>query len=462
MKTGFTQRLINAGLGLAICLFLSFSAEAQTPVPFFTEDFGGGLPAGWTTDDLNDNVPEVVWTYCSDPAGGAAVAGCHRVWDDGLNQQLPFQSTTATNGFLTVDSDAAGAVDHVAVVTSAAIDCSSQPTVVARFETHIGVFTIDAEVGAILQVSTDGTNFTDFTIFPGLVTGAAGNDGTQRWSLNPTIVEVDISSVAANQPQVFVRWQWTGNYEYHWNIDDFQLQDIVTPPPADETSVAFTLHAPSFATPRVHVDEVTFAGFASNNGIAEQTNVTLQATVTDAGGATVFDESASLATLPVDAEDELILITPTFTPPATVEEYIVNYNLFQDNADELPGDNSAQNRFVVTDFTFAKDNDITTTAFSPNDDAGMGVNDYEAGVFYNLLQADSLTTLSFAMAENDGNLDGLSVTLLVYEVLCDVFDDQACFDNFDDTQISPIAIAFYTFTADDENFDIIEVPLIDF
>lgn len=460
MKTGFTKRLAGWSFALLACLTFTFQTNAQTP--FYSEDFGGGLPAGWTTDDLNDNMPEVVWTYCSDPAGGTAVAGCHRVWDDGLNAQLPFASTTSANGFLTVDSDAAGNVDHVSVVTSAAIDCSGQPTVVARFETHIGVFTIDAEVGALLQVSTDGTNFTDFTIFPGLTAGGAGNDGVTRWSLNPTIVEVDISSVAGNESQVFLRWSWEGNYEYHWNIDDVVLQDAVTPPPVNETSVAFTIHATNFSTPRVHLEPFEFAGFASNNGTADQANLTLQTTITNNAGTTVYDESGVLGLVPSGTVDTLIEMPNTYTPPAMTDEYIVNYNLFQNDADEFPGDNSAQNRFVVSDNIFSKDNDIITTGFSPNDDAGNGVNAYQAGVFYNLTQADSVTNITFSMAENDDILDGKSVTLLLYQVNCDIFGDANCRDNFDDTQISPVALAFYTFGPDDANFDLITVPLIDF
>ncbi|MEM6725173.1 MAG: T9SS type A sorting domain-containing protein, partial [Bacteroidota bacterium] len=98
----------------------------------------------------------------------------------------------------------------------------------------------------------------------------------------------------------------------------------------------------------------------------------------------------------------------------------------------------------------------------PNDDDGNNLSNYQAGAFYQLLQADSVTSIQFSMAENDDLLENNTVTLVLYQVNCDVFGDEACQNNFDDSQLTAVGVAFYTFTTDDENFDIITVDLLDF
>ena len=203
----------NKLVAFSLILFMGvFGLQAQTA--FWSEDFSDGdIPEGWTNEDPSGN--NALWTWCGDPTTGA-MDGCPPVWDDNLNQQEPFGATTAGNGFVTMDSDAAGDVSHQSELTTSPIDCSAQGEVWLNFQTHIGVFTIPASTGALLRVSTNGDTWTDFAIFPNLTLDV-------RWSENPENIIVDISSVAANESTVYIQWQWIGNFEYLWSIDDVQL-----------------------------------------------------------------------------------------------------------------------------------------------------------------------------------------------------------------------------------------------
>lgn len=222
---------IATDVPVTVCVFLvlvmfASAASAQGNV-LFQEDFSSGFPIGWSTSDPSGN--ERLWSYCSDPtnenaASPGSTTGCHTIWDDLLNNQGPFAASTSGNGFMTVDSDAAGDIMHTSRLTTSAFDFSSNARVAIQFQSHIGVFTLDADPFAVLQVGTDGVNWTDFVVFPGLVTGAP-NPPTQRWSFNPTLVSLDLTSVAAHEPVVFLRWQWTANFEFHWDLDDIVIYD---------------------------------------------------------------------------------------------------------------------------------------------------------------------------------------------------------------------------------------------
>lgn len=192
--TKFTNTMFALVLALATFEVLS----AQTP--FWSEDFANGFPTGWTNEDPSGN--NALWTWCANPETGQS-NGCPAIFNDAVNNQVPFAATTATNGFLTMDSDKIGNLssNHLSQLTTTGIDCSAFSEVYIRFETHIGVYTVSADVGALLRVSNDdGATWTPFTIFPGLTT-------SERWSDNPEIIIVDLSAVAAGQSNVKLQWQ---------------------------------------------------------------------------------------------------------------------------------------------------------------------------------------------------------------------------------------------------------------
>ncbi len=335
---------------LCLLLALCLSAEALlAQTPFWTQDFAGGFPMGWTTTDASNQ--NVLWTWCDDPGKGQT-GGCPPIFNDPINQQQPFQASTASNGFMTLDSDLPGALptNHVSRLTSAPINCSGRSQVFISFETHIGVYEVSAETGAILRVSTDGTNWTDFTIFPGLTTQV-------RWSENPTIPVINISSVAANQSTVYLQWQWTGNWEYFWNLDDVKLYDE-DPSAAHDIAIGdYFYPASSFAQPasQIATDTFSFGANLSNRGRLAQTNVVLRVAVTDENDAELWADSLNIASLDTSVVDSFFELPNRFAPELPVGVYKIKYTVKADSTDQAPGNNAKDNIFLATNNIFSKE-----------------------------------------------------------------------------------------------------------
>src|SRR5690606_10379544 len=99
---------------------------------------------------------------------------------------------------------------------SPAYDCSSQPTVRLTFENFYRNFYDSCWV----WVGTDPAFGTGtYEIFPVLINK---NTPVNSSTANPSIVKINITSVAANQPAVYVRFVYTGNAggSYSWMIDN--------------------------------------------------------------------------------------------------------------------------------------------------------------------------------------------------------------------------------------------------
>ncbi len=320
---------------------------AQTP--FWTQDFAGGFPTGWTTTDASGQ--NVLWTWCDNPGKGQT-GGCPAIFNDPLNQQEPFRASTAANGFMTLDSDRSGALptSHISQLTSAPINCSGRAQVFISFETHIGVYEVSAETGAVLRVSADGTNWTSFTVFPGLTTQV-------RWSDNPTIPVIDISAVAANQPTVYLQWQWTGNWEYFWNLDDVKLYDT-DPTPAHNLAIDdFFYPASSFAQPasQIATDTFSFGAWLSNLGRLTQTNVVLRAAVTAEDDSEIWADSLVISSLDNTVKDSFFELPSRFAPELPTGIYKVKYTVHADSADAVPGNNAREDIFLATNSIFSKE-----------------------------------------------------------------------------------------------------------
>jgi hypothetical protein len=442
-----------------LLLALCFAGTAQTP--FWTEDFAGGIPAGWTnTDGGNQNV---LWKWCANPTTGPA-ASCPSIWDDALNAQAPFASTTASNGFVNVDSDEAGQLNanHVSRLTTTAINCSGKNEVWIKLQSHIGIFTSGTNDRAILRVSKDNVTWTSFVLFD-------DTDGTSlenRWSDNPEVPIVDISAVAANQATVYLRFQWTGNYEYHWSLDDVQLFGENPVARHDVGFADFFYPVSSFATPvsQIGTDTFGFSAQVANYGILAQSNVKVTAKVLDitAGGTELFSSTLTVASIaPGDTSD--FIFTERFTPELPIGEYAIQYSVSADSTDQLPSDNLRTNKFFVTELTFAKE-ETPTQGFRPS-----STGDWTIGNYY-VMSTGSLDKFraigaEFAFATNPDEVAAADVeaSLNLFKVNDDV---DANFSNFDGSQLfSPslewVGVSEYAAPDTYEDYDLDVAELFD-
>jgi hypothetical protein len=159
-------------------------------------------------------------------------------------------STTASNGFALFDSDLLCGASDAFLTTANPIDCSGEAVVVLTFETYLRKFNDQFFV----RVSNDGTTWTSFELF-----GTLANNGS---TANPEVVMLDISSVAANQATVHIRFNYVGNCGYSWMIDDVQV--LTAPPPVIAAASFGGLWSATATTPVVYAQNFYYWGTATN------------------------------------------------------------------------------------------------------------------------------------------------------------------------------------------------------
>jgi len=430
MKQTITQ------LTCAILLLSAGMATAQTP--FWTETFNSGIPAGWTSVDPSGH--DVIWTWCSDPTAGNSEAGCSPVFDDAINLQTPFAATTATSGFATVDSDEAGPLSsiHKAQLTTSAINCTGKSTVFVSFESHTGFYTTDAL--ALLRVSTDKVNWTDYDVFPTLTT-------TERWSANPALTAFDISAVAGNSPTVYLQWEYDGNWEYFWDLDDIKLFDENPTPRFNLTISDFFYSPSSFATPESQIASDTFGFFAyvTNEGLASMTNVVLTATVSDENDNVLYTDSVTMDEIPAGTVDTAVVIESVFAPELTEGVYFLSYELHADSTDARPAGNTGESAFLVTANVFSKEIQPQLTT-KPGDDVPWNVgNLYRIGNTQEQYKA-SIAEFTFGTTDEDVlPVADVEATIYLLKVNDDVAADFSGFDvsDFPGTSVEWVGYASY-------------------
>lgn len=225
-------------LTIAVLVVAGFGLMAQTT--FFTENFSStNLPSGW------QNV---------DNSGGGTWAR--------KTSSHSFASTTASNGFMIFDADAKGndsKAENADLIT-AAINCSGHNHVALQFEQYFQQYA--AALGTVF-VSTDGVSWSQvYTV--------------TNTTDNPEVTLIDITTVAANQPTVYIKFNYTGDYDYWWAIDDIKLFE----PAALDISVESITN-----NQYVGLSNQTVSGVVKNNGA--ETITSFDMTYTDNGGSAV-------------------------------------------------------------------------------------------------------------------------------------------------------------------------------
>ncbi len=412
---------------LYLLVFLGTTLQAQVAVPFWSENFTNGFPTGWTTDDASSN--NVLWTWCSDPGVGSSLAGCSPLFNDATNEQEPFAAPTAATGFMTLNSDGPGqlAADHVSQLTTTAINCTGKSEVFVKFQNHLGTYTYDADDKALLKVSTDLVNWTPYQVFFGLTTGV-------RWSGNPNTAIVDISSAAANQGTVYLQWEWTGNWEYFWNLDDVEVFDENPTPRHDLAVSSYFYPASSYAQPASEIAVDTFGFFArvSNNGLNDQSKVKLKAWVANSSGAVLFADSTTINSLPAGYQDSVIILDKLYAPNVSQGTYKIYYAVSADSTDAIQGDNVSVAEFVASASTYAKES-APEQSFRPS-----GVEDFAAYYVCNYYRTSPSSiekyraiSAEFTHTVNDDEIPitNVAATLYLLRVNDDIDDDLNNIDN---------------------------------
>jgi len=454
----FTKKV--AALCLAVAGFVSVNAQTA----FYEEDFGAGIPAGWTSEDAAQ--VGAVWEWCDDASQGIG-AGCVDNWATYSDQHGDFAASTADNGFMVMDSDGLGSIaaNHIARLTAAPVDCSAQTAVWVKFEALIGVFGNTTTDLAVLRVSNNGgTDWTEYNLWD-IAAGNTGNEaGSIRWSVNPSIRLVDISDVAAGQSEVLVQWEWEGNYEYYYLLDDVQLYDsdpstLFLPANDLQVNSNFFAIAPSAQWPLAQAETFNFLADVQNNGLNDATGVSLNVTVTDDGNNVLYTDDLAYGLIEADSIVENVPFTGTGFLPTALGQHNIAYTITSDSTDEVADNNIVSNSFLMTDTLFAKEVGATRDVFpaAANWDAGEPTSWAYGNVFHIINANDEfIRTAQFSLTGAD--VAGNDVLAAVYKWTADDNADT----NMDASERELLGFAQYTIQGTETAADLITLPVYTF
>ena len=313
----------------------------------YTDDFS--TPALWdVTADANGNAWQIVTTTptnVSDYMGDMA-------------------STTAANGFACYD----GISDLLAHTVTASdcyvsliapVNCSTHPYVTMEFEQRYRAFNSDQ---TIVEVSNDGSTWTQWEINTDLVTNSAAVQETYR---------INISAVAGSQATVYVRFHWLesgGDPDYGsgygWMVDDLKIfeswdydQAITASWARSGVGVSYAggLDYGNYTTAQVAA--VEFSGMTENLGAQIQAGAKLNVTVS---GPETYSGTSATTDLPIGASDSLFATTDF--SPTTLGSYDITYWFDGTNAEQVTDNDTLYGWFDITDHTFGRDNGVITSS----------------------------------------------------------------------------------------------------
>lgn len=139
----------------------------------------------------------------------------------------PVNSPSQANGYAMLDSDGfnnnTGTIEQSHMTTVNSISTVGYDNVVLEFQTFYRKWTNE---NIYVVISTNNTDWTPLTttnpgtpgvyeVFPGMA--------VQEVIDNPTRVRINISDVAGNQPEIWVRFYWAGEWGYSWFVDDVKV-----------------------------------------------------------------------------------------------------------------------------------------------------------------------------------------------------------------------------------------------
>jgi len=187
----------------------------------WSEDFVNGIPDSWTVIDSTGN--NFIWKHSLVGPRGAYIA---TTWNE-PNPTLIIQSPSKENGFIILESDWYNTdqngeiinppIEMNSSIITSAIDCSAKSLVILSFYEYYRLC-CTSNTKLSVFVSNNGYDWIEFDAKqPG---ASIANPSTNAYR-----AEIDITSIAANQPTVYLKFQQRIASHYHWQIDDIVLSD---------------------------------------------------------------------------------------------------------------------------------------------------------------------------------------------------------------------------------------------
>ena len=303
--------------------------------------------ADWTM--ANASIPPLDWSIETDP--NAVPTGSNG----------PMTSTTASNGYLFINSDGSGGGDNdgtpiiCTATTAGMIDCSAYPYIELTFQHNYRWWQDTRGV----QVSNDGgaswivvDTITDLNGYPN-----DQNSGT------PEVSVYNISSICGGQDSVMVQFFYDDNdfWAWYWAVDDVMISEI----PDNSMAISNGVQGgwwQTYATttgdgfdytfkPQSQIADnpYAFEAVLRNAGLAPQ-NTTLNVEVRDGSGSVVFSDVSNTVLLDLSFPQDTFVINSTFAPSANGVYEITMWGV----GDSVSTDSTVLYT-MVTDYEYGRD-----------------------------------------------------------------------------------------------------------
>jgi len=276
----------------------------------------------------------------------------------------PFSAPSAINGFALVD--ATNTIMNTQTNTDltwvgTAIDLTGHSNVLLQFynATHVYNSTYTVWVSG-----NNGANWTPFEV-----------NNTLTHTQNPELISLNITSVAANQSEVLIRFSFIATSGWFWAIDDVSIIDM------DDYDLKFSkLYWGSegawgsrigyYKIPVSQITPIKFSGIIENLGFQNQSNLGFEVSSTS------FTSTGTAATISSSTTDT-IHTTLDFTPLPTTSNHTFNFGLTSPNPDADLSNNS-----WLTFTTSVTPYDYSRSPQTPSGFLHNNGNAYEVGCIY--------------------------------------------------------------------------------
>lgn len=339
-------------------------------------------------DEFNDASN---WTIDNDGQAGGAFGWTIDAVNDGWWSQNGINSTSG-GGYAELSNGDAQAgtqeLDVTYTMTSISLDIPNLPNntantdqVTLQFEQYGALFNDEQ----LIQISTDGgttwETMRDNRDYYEVLSASGGSPYP-----NPDLISINLAPyITGNANNVQIRFQWTTAFPqfstnsavwitYGWYIDDVR---IFTNPDNDIEAydsywgTAFLNYS---KIPTTQIQPIEFVTRVFNNGLNDQTNVSLEVDVNNG----FWTGASAPVTVPVGASDSIFTATQ-YTPAATPGTHAFTWTVTQTEVDDVPSNNDLPgDEFEITDYIYAMDDDVIDGS---SGNSGFG---WEKGNFYDI------------------------------------------------------------------------------
>jgi hypothetical protein len=345
--------------------------STEKAVVLWSDDFS--TAGNWAIENNGTNVG--VWEITNDPTVIPVAA------------LAPMASSTASNGFLFVNSDANNTVDNdgTQIITTATnvtpIDLTGQPNVKLIYEHNFRWY---KDTRGVRVSGNNGLTWTDFEM-----SNVTDYTTPNQNSDNPEVTTIDISSVAGGQSQVLVQFYYDDNdiWAWYWAVDDVKIvvtddYDLTLNSAYWGSTGFWGTRLPYYQIPTAQIAPIDFAGIVKNSGVMTQSDIVFTAAIPSLYAGVSAPYSLALSqfdTLPCSTQ---------FTPTASAATHTVTFATTSAATEAFAADNTiAPITISVNNVIYARDAGVIENG---SYNAGDG---FEAGNIFDIVTTSEVSAI---------------------------------------------------------------------